>query len=378
MYKRELFKEEHNIFRETVSRFIDKEIKPFHHKWEHDGVVPKELWKKAGSAGLLCPDVPQENGGSGGDFRYNAIVTEELAYAGASGPGFAVHSDIVAPYFVKYASYEQKSKWLPKMISGDIITAIAMTEPGTGSDLQNIKTKAIKNGNEIVLSGSKTFITNGQNADLIIVVAKTNIDEKARGISLILCETNREGFVRGKNLKKIGLKAQDTSELFFEEVRLPITNILGQEGNGFGQLMNELPQERLSIAITAVAASESALTWTIAYVKERQAFNSKLISFQNTKFKLAELKTKISIARIFIDNCIDRHLKGSFNEIDGAMAKLYTTELQCEVMDECLQLHGGYGYMLEYPISKAYTDARVQKIYGGSNEIMKELISRKL
>ena len=378
MNKRNLFNEEQRAFRNTVSKFVEKEILPYHSIWEKDGFVPKELWLKAGEAGILCPNVPEIYGGSGGDFRYNVVVNEELSKVGATGPGFTVHSDIVSPYIVNYGTKEQKNTIIPKMISGEIVTAIAMTEPGTGSDLQSIKTKVKRVDNEIVLSGSKTFITNGQTADLIIVVAKTGTNKKAAGISLVLCESERKGFRRGRNLEKIGLKAQDTSELFFEDVHLPFSNILGKEGNGFFHLMDELPQERLSIAVTAIASAEAALEWTINYVKEREAFNTKLINFQNTKFILAQLKTDVTVARIYIDKCIKNHLDKNFNVVDAAMAKLWSTELQCMAIDKCLQLHGGYGYMWEYPIARAYADSRVQKIYGGSNEIMKEIISRSL
>ena len=378
MFERKIFTEEQNFFRETVSKFIKKEILPFHKQWEKEGVVPKELWLKAGKAGLLCPNAPQNYGGIGGDFRFNVVIIEELAKAGATGPGFAVHSDIVAPYIINYCSEKQKNYYLPKMISGEIITAIAMTEPGAGSDLQNIQTKAVINEDNIVLSGSKTFITNGQNANLVLVVAKTDTSKKAKGISIILCEANNKGFQRGKNLEKIGMKAQDTSELYFEEVTLPRENILGHSGQGFSQLMDELPQERLSIAVTAISAAEAALDWTISYTKERTVFKKKIIEFQNTKFTLAKLKAEITVARTFIDRCIKEHINNNFSAEDGAIAKLWCTDLQFKVMDECLQLHGGYGYMQEYPIARAFMDSRVQRIYGGTNEIMKEIISRSL
>ena len=378
MFQRKIFNEEQQQFRNTVAKFVKKEISPNHLKWEKEGIVPKELWLSAGEKGILCPNVPEEFGGIGGDFRFNVIVTEELAKAGATGPGFAVHSDIVAPYLINYASTDQKKEILPLMVKGACITAIAMSEQGTGSDLQNIKTKASINKSEIVLSGSKTFITNGQNADLVLVVAKTDALKKAKGISIILCETDRLGFKKGKNLEKLGLKAQDTSELFFDNIKLPKSNILGEQGHGFFQLMDELPQERLSIAVTAISSAEAALNWTIAYTKEREAFGKKIIDFQNTKFTLAKLKTELAVARAYIDRCIKEHLNNNFSAEDGAMAKLWTTDLQCKVMDECLQLYGGYGYMLEYPISRAYADSRVQKIYGGTNEIMKEIISRNL
>ena len=378
MFQRKIFNEEQQQFRNTVAKFVKKEISPNHLKWEKEGIVPKELWLSAGEKGILCPNVPEQYGGIGGDFRFNVIVTEELAKSGATGPGFAVHSDIVAPYLINYASTDQKKEILPLMVKGACITAIAMSEQGTGSDLQNIKTKASINKSEIVLSGSKTFITNGQNADLVLVVAKTDVLKKAKGISIILCETDRLGFKKGKNLEKLGLKAQDTSELFFDNIKLPKSNILGEQGHGFFQLMDELPQERLSIAVTAISSAEAALNWTIAYTKEREAFGKKIIDFQNTRFTLAKLKTELTVARAYIDRCIKEHLNNNFSAEDGAMAKLWTTDLQCKVMDECLQLYGGYGYMLEYPISRAFADSRVQKIYGGTNEIMKEIISRNL
>ena len=378
MFARKIFTEEQNFFRQTASKFVEKEIQPYHHIWEKEGFVPKDLWLKAGDVGLLCPNVPKEYGGIGGDFRFNVIIIEELAKIGATGPGFAVHSDIVAPYLINYSTEKQKNNYLPKMVKGELITAIAMTEPNTGSDLQNIKTKALFVENKIVLNGSKTFITNGQNANLILVIAKTDITKKAKGISIILCEDNRKGFKRGRNLKKIGLKAQDTSELFFEDVELPLENILGSSGQGFYQLMDELPQERLSIAVTAISAAEAALNWTIAYTKERKAFDKKIIDFQNTRFTLAKLKAEIRVGRTFIDKCINEHIKNNFSAEDGAIAKLWCTDLQFKVMDECLQLFGGYGYMQEYPIAKAFMDSRVQRIYGGTNEIMKEIISRNL
>ena len=378
MLERNIFTEEQDQFRQTVSKFVDKEIQPYHNKWENSGCVPKDLWLKAGEIGLLCPNIPKKYGGIGGDFRFNVIVIEELAKVGATGPGFAVHSDIVTPYIINYGTTKQKMLYLSKMAKGELITAIAMTEPNTGSDLQNIKTNALIKENKIILNGSKTFITNGQNAHLVLVIAKTDLSKKAKGISIILCEDFRKGFKRGKNLEKIGMKAQDTSELFFDNIELPIDNILGSSGQGFTQLMDELPQERLSIAVTAVAAAEAALKWTVSYAKERVAFDKKIIDFQNTKFTLAKLKAEIKVARTFIDKCINDHIGNSFSAEDGAIAKLWCTELQFKVMDKCLQLFGGYGYMQEYPIAKAFLDARVQRIYGGTNEIMKEIISRNL
>ena len=378
MFERNLFTEEQIFFRRTAKKFVDKEILPHHDKWEKSGFVPKELWLKAGEIGMLCPNVPKKYGGIEGDFRFNVIVIEELARIGATGPGFAVHSDIVTPYIINYSTDKQKETLLPKMVKGELITAIAMTEPNTGSDLQNIKTKAVIQNNKVILNGSKTFITNGYNANLVLVIAKTDPKKKAKGISIVLCEDYRKGFKKGRNLEKIGLKAQDTSELFFENVELPAENILGKSGQGFFQLMDELPQERLSIAITAVSAAEAALNWTISYTKERKAFDKKLIDFQNTKFILSKLKAEITVARTFIDRCIKEHINNSFSAEDGAIAKLYCTELQFKVMDECLQLFGGYGYMQEYPIARAFIDSRIQRIYGGTNEIMKEIISRNL
>ena len=373
-----LFEENHDIFRESVRRFIQKHVTPYHEEWEKEGVVPRDFWLEAGAAGILCPDLPTQYGGPGGDFRHNVVVVEEMMKVGASGPGISVHSDIVSPYILNYGTESQKNAWLPGMCEGRLISAVAMTEPGAGSDLQSVKTTAKYQDHEIILNGQKTFITNGQSADIVIVVAKTESQHGAKGISLIVCESDREGFKRGRNLDKIGLKAQDTSELFFDNVKIPKENLLGGKNKGFYHLMDELPQERLSIAVAAVSAAEAALDWTIQYVKERNAFGKKIIDFQNTKFKLAELKTQLSVARIYIDECINKHLRGDLDAVQGAMAKLWTTDLQCKVIDECVQLHGGYGYMREYPIAKAYEDARVQRIYGGTNEIMKEIISRTL
>jgi acyl-CoA dehydrogenase len=366
------------MFRETCRRFFEKEVKPHHAQWEEAGVVPKTLWRKAGEQGLLCMDAPEAIGGPGADWLHNVIVIEEQGRVVATGPGFSLHNDVAAPYIYNYGTDEQKKRWLPKMLSGEMILAIAMTEPGTGSDLQAVRTTARKDGNQYVINGAKTFITNGQNADLIIVVCKTDPGAGAKGTSLVCVEADREGFRRGRNLEKIGMKAQDTSELFFDNVRVPPENLLGTEGMGFIQLMQQLPQERLVIAVQAIAAIEAALAHTIAYVKERKAFGKPIIDFQNTRFKLAELKTKATVARIYVDECIARHLRKELDVAGAAMAKYWTTDLQCEVMDECLQLHGGYGYMWEYPIARLYADSRVQKIYGGTNEIMKELIGRTL
>jgi long-chain-acyl-CoA dehydrogenase len=375
---RELFEPEHEIFRDSVRRFVAAEITPYHQQWEKDGQISREAWLKAGELGLLCCSMPEEYGGAGSDKRYSVIVMEELARAGASGPGFGLHSEIVAPYILHYGSEEQRRAWLPKMASGEVIGAIAMTEPGTGSDLQAVRTRALRDGDELVLNGAKTFITNGQMSDLVIVVAKTDPEAGHKGISLVLVEAGREGFRKGRNLEKIGLKAQDTSELFFDEVRLPTANLLGEAGQGFVYLMQELPWERLQVAISAVANAEAALEWTVAYTKERRAFGRAIAEFQNTRFKLAELATQVTVARSFVDRCIALMLNGELDAVTGAMAKYWTSDLQCRVIDECLQLFGGWGYMWEMPIARAFADARVQRIYAGSNEIMKEVIARSL
>ena len=374
-----LLEEEHILFRDALRAFIEKEIKPYHAQWEKEGVVPREIWTKAGAHGFLCMDLPEEYGGLGiKDFRYNTIVAEEMVYAGASGPGFVLQNDVMAPYFTTYFTEEQKKKWMPGIISGEIVTAIAMTEPGTGSDLSAVKTTAIKNGDHYIVNGSKTFITNGILSDLVIVVAKTDPKQTHGGISLIVLERGMEGFERGENLDKIGLKAQDTAELFFRDVKVPVENLLGQEGHGFYYLMHNLPQERLSIAVAAVAACEKVLEMTIQYCKDREAFGRPIGKFQNTRFKLAEIKTETTIARTFVDQCIMELNEGKLSVEKAAMAKWWTTELQGKIVDQSLQLHGGYGYMNEYPIAKAFLDSRVQRIYGGTTEIMKEIIGRSM
>lgn len=379
MLTRSIYDEEHTLFRDSVRKFFDKEMKPHHEDWEKEGIVPREFWLRSGEQGLLCPQVPEEYGGPGGDYRYLSVVNEELGFAGASGPGFAVHSDICAGYILKYGSEDQKKTWLPGMVSGEVIGAIAMTEPNTGSDLQGVKTTALLDGNHYVVNGSKTFITNGQNADLIIVVAKTDPKEGAKGVSLILVETNRDGYSVGRNLDKMGMHAADTSEMSFNEVRVPTSNLLGtEEGQGFAQLMQELPQERLSIAVGAQSTAQYAYDITVEYTKERKAFGKSIFDFQNTRFKLADLKTQLELGWAFTDKCIEHHARGELSPSDAAMAKLWTTEMLGRVTDECVQLFGGYGYMNEYPIARLYTDARVQRIYGGTSEIMKELISRSL
>ena len=376
--ERTLFTGDHEIFRGTVRRFVDNEIAPFHAEWEKDGKISREAWTKAGKLGLLCASVPEEYGGGGVDRTFSIILMEELARAGASGPGFGLHSEIVAPYINRYGSPEQKEKYLPKMAKGEIIGAIAMTEPGAGSDLQAVRTTAIKDGNELVINGSKTFITNGAMADVVIVVCKTDPEAGARGTSLVLVEADTEGFRKGRNLEKIGMKAQDTSELFFNEARVPMTNMLGEEGKGFVYLMQELAWERLQVAVSAVASMEAALEWTIDYAKERMAFGEPIINLQNTQFKLAEAKTEVTVARTFVDKLISLMLEDKLDAETAAMAKWWTSDLQNKVIDECLQLHGGYGYMWEFPIARAWADARVQRIYAGSNEIMKVIIGRGL
>lgn len=374
--KRSAYDSDHDMFRDSVRKFFDRELHPNAEQWEKDGIVPREFWLKAGQAGLLCPSVAEEYGGPGCDFLYHAVVAEETAYSGSAGPGFGVHSDICSFYIQHYGSEEQKQQWLPKMVSGEVICAIAMTEPSAGSDLQGIKTTAVRDGNHYVINGQKTFISNGQNADLIIIVAKTDPDKGAHGTSLILVESDREGFSRGRNLDKMGQKAADTSELFFEDVRVPITNCLGEENQGFMALMQELPQERLGIAIGAAGAAQKAYDITVEYVKERKAFGKEVFKFQNTRFKLAEMKTELAVGWAYVDQCLATHMQKKLTVEEGAMAKLWLTEMQGRVVDECVQLHGGYGYMSEYLISRLYVDSRVQRIYGGTSEIMKELISR--
>lgn len=378
MLERDVYLEEHEAFRSSIRGFIEKEVKPYHDQWEDEHIVPREFWLKAGAQGMLCPHVPERYGGPGGDYRFLPIVIEEMFSAGGSGPGFAVHSDIVASYLLNHGTEEQKMTWLPRMVSGETIGAIAMTEPDTGSDLQAIRTTARRNGDEFVINGAKTFISNGQNADLIIVVAKSDSGVKARGISLFLVEATRPGFRRGRNLNKVGLRAQDTSELFFDEVRVPASNLLGADGAGFAMLMQELPQERLAIAVSAVASSQRAFDLTVAYTKERRAFGQAIGEFQNTRFKLAEIRTELAAAWSFLDNCIRHHVNQKLTATDAAMVKLWTTEMQGRVVDACVQLHGGYGYMMEYPIARIYLDTRVQRIHGGTSEIMKELISRSI
>ncbi|MEV4380363.1 acyl-CoA dehydrogenase family protein [Streptosporangium sp. NPDC049644] len=376
--QRDLFEEEHQLFRETVREFLAREVTPHHAQWEKDGIVPREVWKKAGEVGMFGFGVPEEFGGAGiTDFRYNAVISEEVISTGASGLGFSLHNDVMAPYFVDLTNDEQKARWLPGFAGGELITAVAMSEPGAGSDLQGIRTTAVREGDHYVVNGQKTFITNGINSDLVVAVTKTDPEAGARGISLLVVERGMEGFTRGRNLEKIGMHAQDTAELFFDNVRVPAANLLGpQEGQGFFQLMANLPQERLSIAVMAVAAAETVLRATIEYCKSRTAFGRNIGSFQNTRFVLAELDTEVEIARHYVDKCIRALNAGELTAVDAAKAKWWTTELQTKVIDRCLQLHGGYGYMMEYPVAKAWIDSRVQTIYGGTTEIMKEIIGR--
>jgi acyl-CoA dehydrogenase len=365
------------LFRDQVRKFYEKALIPHLDRWEEEGVIDRDFWLACGEAGILCPQVPAEYGGLGLDYRYNAIIGEELTYAGSSA-GITLQSDIVVDYIINYGSEEQKKKWLPGMVSGEVITAIAMTEPGAGSDLQGVRTTAKRDGNHYVISGSKTYITNGQNADLIVVVAKTDPDKGAKGTSLILVEADRAGFKRGRNLDKIGQNSADTSELFFEDVRVPITNCLGDENMGFIYLMSQLPQERLQIAIAAQAGAQRAFDEAVKFTKERKAFKQTVFDFQNTRFTLGALKAKLQAGWAHADWCLARHLKGELTAAEASAAKLFHTELQWEVCDAALQLHGGAGYMNEYPIARLWRDARVQRIYGGTSEIMKEVVARTL
>jgi acyl-CoA dehydrogenase len=376
---RTLFDPEHDLFRESYRKFLDQQVAPRHAQWERQGIVDRAVWLEAGKQGFLGMAVPEEYGGGGvKDFRYNTVVTEETIRGQYSGLGFVLHNDVVAPYLLDLATEEQKRRWLPGFCSGEIITAIAMTEPGTGSDLQGIKTRAVRDGDDWILNGAKTFITNGINSDLVIVVARTDPDKGAMGFSLLVVERGMPGFERGRNLDKIGLKAQDTAELSFTDVRVPGKNLLGQEGMGFIHLMHNLPQERLSIAVMAAAAMEGCLDMTCRYVRERKAFGTSIGAQQNTRFVLAELATKTTAVRVFVDRCIELLNQQKLTAEEAAMAKWWSTEEELELINKCLQLHGGYGYMSEYPIAKAYTDARVQTIYGGTTEVMKEIIGRSL
>lgn len=381
MIERTLFNADHQAFAESFSRFLDKEVAPHHAAWEEQGYVDRAVWTKAGENGFLCMALPEEYGGAGADKLYSVAQMEAIARAGFTGIGFGLHSEIVAPYLLHYGTEDQKRRYLPQLASGAMVGAIAMSEPAAGSDLQGIKATAVKSadGSHYVLNGSKTFITNGWHADLVIVVAKTDPAAGAKGTSLFLVERGMPGFEKGQRLKKLGMKAQDTSELFFTDVKVPADNLLGgpaMEGRGFICLMEQLPWERLQIAITAVAASQAAIDWTVDYVKQRKVFGQPVAAYQNTRYTLAELQTEVQVARVFVDKCCELIVASQLDTATASMAKYWTTDLQCKVMDECLQLHGGYGYMWEYPITRAYADARVQRIYGGTNEIMKEVITR--
>jgi len=376
--KRTLFSTDHNIFRDAVRSFVRTELSPYHAEWEHQKIVPREVWRKAGEAGLLCCNLPEEYGGPGADWLFDVVVIEELAYAGISGPGFMVHSEMVAPYILAWGSEDMKRAWLPKMVSGEAIGAVGMTEPGAGSDLKELRTRAIRDGDDYVINGQKVYISNGQNCDFVLLACKTDPQAGAKGVSIILAEASREGFVKGRNLDKIGLKAQDTSELFFADVRVPVVNRLGDEGKGFGMLMTKLAQERLTQAVRSICVAEAAIDWTVAYTSERKAFGGTLSDFQNTQFVLAQLAAETSALRIFTDWSIAEHVKGELTPVDAAKLKLLVTDLHTKVVDQCLQFFGGYGYMSEYPIARAYIDARITRIAGGAAEIMKQIIARDL
>ena len=376
--ERTLFNEEHNHFRDTVRRFMEQEVEPEHQRWEEQGYVDRDIWRKAGANGFLCSSMPEQYGGADADKCYSVVLMEEGARVNATGLGFGLHSEIVAPYLLHYGNDHIKQAYLPKMASGEMIGAIAMTEPGAGSDLQGVRTSAVRDGDDYLVDGSKMFITNGWHCDLVIVVAKTDPARGAKGTSLFVVDTAMPGFSKGKPLKKAGMKAQDTAELFFDKVRVPARNMLGEENSGFVYLMQELPWERLQIAIAAIASAEAAIEITARYCRERKAFGQEIMQFQHTRFTLAELKTEVQIGRVFVDRCIELLLESKLDAPTASMAKYWCSDLQFKVMDACVQLHGGYGYMWEYPITRAWADARVQRIYGGTNEIMKELISRTL
>lgn len=379
MYERTLFEPEHELFRESYRTFLQRHVAPYHAQWEEDKIVDRGVWLEAGKQGFLGTAVPEEYGGGGNpDFRFNVIVTEETTAGRYSGIGFALHNDIVAPYLTRLCTEEQKHRWLPKFCSGEMITAIAMTEPGAGSDLLGIKTRAVTDGDGWILNGTKTFITNGIHADLVIVVAQTNPDKGPLGFSLLVVERGMEGFERGRKLDKIGMEAQDTAELSFNDVKVPRENLLGKAGKGFFYLMQNLPQERLSIALMSAAAMESSLKWTMDYTSQRKAFGQSISSFQHSRFVLAELATEATVTRVLIDEFIRLHLEGKLTAEQAALAKWYATDAYVRLIDRCVQLHGGYGYMREYPVARAYLDARVQTIYGGTTEIMKEIIGNYL
>jgi acyl-CoA dehydrogenase len=376
--KRPLFTSGHETFRDSVRRFVDLELAPYHADWERNKLVPRGVWRRAGEAGLLCCSLPTDYGGAGADWLYNVIVIEELAFGGITGPGFIVHSEMVAPYLLAWGSEELKQKWLPRMVSGEAIGAIGMTEPGAGSDLKALRSRAERDGDYYVINGQKTYISNGQNCDFVLLACKTDPDAGAKGVSIVLTESTREGFERGRNLEKIGLKAQDTSELFFANVRVPVGNLLGEEGQGFKMLMTKLAQERLTQAVRSICVAEATIEATVTYTRERKAFGRTIADFQNTQFVLAQLAAETTALRVYTDWCIAQHLMGELSPVDAAKAKLLVTDLHCKVVDQCLQFFGGYGYMVEYPIARAYIDARITRIAGGAAEVMKQIIGRDL
>ena len=376
MIERTLFNEEHEMWRESVRRFVEQEIVPFHAKWERDGIVPRELWLKAGEHGLLCCTVPERYGGPGLDYLFDVVVFEELWRVGASGPGFLIHTDLVATYILTFGTEEQKCHWLPKMVKGEAIGSLGMTEPHAGSDLKALRTQANRDGDDFIINGQKVFISNGQMCDVIVLATKTDSALGAKGVTLFLVESTRKGFNRGRNLEKLGMKAQDTSELFFDNVRIPSGNMLGAEGRGFAQMMTKLSQERLAQAIRSATVTETVIEWTVKYTAERMAFGQSIADFQNTQFVLADLRARATTARVYTDKCIELFMEDKLDPVDAAIAKMVTSELHCETVDKCLQLFGGWGYMWEYPICRAYADARVVKIAGGSIEVMKTIIAR--
>lgn len=376
--ERNIFEPEHDAYRDTVRRFVEGELQPHHAQWEKDGIVPREAWLRAGEIGMLCPSVPEAYGGIGADFLYSVVMIEEITRANVTGPGFMVHSEMVAPYILAWGSEETKQKWLPRMVTGEVIGALGMTEPGAGSDAKELRTRAERNGNEYVVNGQKTYISNGSQCDLVVLACKTDPAAGARGVSLIVVEADQPGFERGRRLEKIGLKAQDTAELFFNDARAPVAARLGEEGAGFGMLMTKLAQERLSIGIKGLAACEAALRWTVDYVQERKLFGEKLGDMQNTRFVLAQLCAEVSQGRVMVDWGIRRFMDGKLSAVDASKIKLLATELNGRVVDQCLQFFGGYGYMTEYPISQAYVDARISRIAGGANEVMRQIIARDL